>query len=114
MDYEDLKDLIRKSCPPILNSSYHVSEFQERHTEKKTYKQKNDVLNFKEYFLKRMKTCSLCLWICRRRGIFYGMSLLARTLIPGYLYRFSNKNAAVYESVLNHRLGTGVPVNRQM
>jgi uncharacterized protein YbcC (UPF0753/DUF2309 family) len=36
MDYEDLKDgLIRKSCPPILNSSYHVSEVsQERHTEK--------------------------------------------------------------------------------
>jgi hypothetical protein len=46
-------------------------------------------------------------------GFFYGMSLLARTLIPGYLYRF-NKNAAVYESVLNHRLGTGVPVNRQV
>jgi hypothetical protein len=32
-------------------------------------------------------------------GFFYGMSLLARTLIPGYLYRFNNKNAAVYESV---------------
>jgi hypothetical protein len=31
---------------------------------------------------------------------FYGMSLLARTLIPGYLYRFK-ENAAVYESVLN-------------
>jgi hypothetical protein len=50
MDYEDLKDLIRKSCPPILNSSYHVSEFQERHTEKKTYKQKNAVLNFRNIF----------------------------------------------------------------
>jgi hypothetical protein len=34
MDYEDLKDgLIRKSCP-LLNSSYHVSVSQERHTEK--------------------------------------------------------------------------------
>jgi hypothetical protein len=36
----------------------------------------------------------------------------ARTL-PGYLYRF-NKNAAVHESILNHRLGTGVPVNRHL
>jgi hypothetical protein len=60
-----------------------------------------------------MKNMLFCLWICRRRGFFYGMSLLARTLIPGYLYRLI-KNAAVYESVLNHRLGTGVPVNRQM
>jgi uncharacterized protein YbcC (UPF0753/DUF2309 family) len=96
-----------KLCLPCFRS-------WERHTEKaQTYKQKNDVLNFKEYFLKEWKHAP-CLWICRRRGIFYGMSLLARTLIPGYLYRFSNKNAAVYESVLNHRLGTGVLVNRQM
>jgi hypothetical protein len=38
---------------PILNSAYHVSVPQERHTEKKqTYKQKMPFSNFKEYFLK--------------------------------------------------------------
>jgi hypothetical protein len=34
MDYEDLDGLIRKSCPPILNSAYHVSEVPGVHTEK--------------------------------------------------------------------------------
>jgi hypothetical protein len=45
---------------------------------------------------------------------FYGMSLLARTLAPGYLYRFNKNNTAAYESVLNHRLGTRVPPNRRI
>jgi hypothetical protein len=39
-------------------------------------------------------------------GLFYGMSLIARTLAPGYLYRFNKNNTAAYESILNHRLGT--------
>jgi hypothetical protein len=53
MDYEDLKMDLRKSCPPILNSAYHVSEVpQERHTEKvKAYSKKmtfQTLRNFKK------------------------------------------------------------------
>jgi uncharacterized protein YbcC (UPF0753/DUF2309 family) len=109
MDYEDLKDgLIRKSCPPILNSAYHVSEVpQERHTEKvQAYKQKNAVSNFKEYFLKRMKNMlPSAFGYVEGAGLFYGMSLIARTLAPGYLYRFNKNNTAAYESICEPQIG---------
>jgi hypothetical protein len=61
---KSLNDGLTRSCPPILNSAYHVSEVpQQSHTEKHNIQKKNDVLNFKEYFLKRMKNM-LLLWIC--------------------------------------------------
>jgi hypothetical protein len=90
--YEDLREghdanhvLHFKLCLPCFRNSAEA-------TLKNTNIQaKNDVLNFKDYS-KRMKTCSLCLWICRGAG-FFGMSLLARTLIPGYLYRLAIKTA---------------------
>jgi uncharacterized protein YbcC (UPF0753/DUF2309 family) len=108
MDYEDLKEgLTRKSCPPILNSAYHVVEIPQQNQTAKAlvYKQKNAVLNFKEYFLKRMKNMlPSAFGYVEGAGFFYGMSLLARTLIPGYLYRFSNKNTAAYESVFEPQI----------
>ncbi|MBG6109313.1 uncharacterized protein YbcC (UPF0753/DUF2309 family) [Flavobacterium sp. CG_9.10] len=103
MDYEDLKDgLTRKSCPPILNSAYHVSEIPQRNQSKevRAYKRKNDVLNFKEYFLKRMKNMlPSAFGYVEGSGFFYGMSLIARTLTPAYLYRFNKKNTMDYESI---------------
>jgi uncharacterized protein YbcC (UPF0753/DUF2309 family) len=108
MDYESLNDgLTRKSCPPILNSAYHVSEVpQHSHTEKaQAYKQKNDVLNFKEYFLKRMKNMlPSAFGYVEGAGFFYGMSLIARTLMPGYLYKLNNKNRADYEAVFEPQI----------
>jgi hypothetical protein len=52
MDYEDLRD--GSQIVSHFKLVYHVSEVpQERHTEKSTNIQaKNDVLNFKDYFLK--------------------------------------------------------------
>jgi hypothetical protein len=53
MDYEDLKR-VNTQIMSHFKLCHHVSEnLQERHTEKaQTYKRKNDVLNFKDYFLK--------------------------------------------------------------
>jgi uncharacterized protein YbcC (UPF0753/DUF2309 family) len=103
MDYEDLNDgLTRKSCPPILNSAYHVSETpQDNRTQKVAdYKRKNEVANFKKYFLKRMKNMlPSAFGYVEGAGFFYGMSLIARTLSPGYLYRFNKTNTADYESI---------------
>ena len=62
MDYESAADgITRKSCPPIVNSAYHVSEIaQENHSENfKTYKDKNKVLKFRNYLIKRMKNMLL-------------------------------------------------------
>jgi len=104
MDYKSLKDgLTRKSCPPILNSAYHVSETPQRNQTEKVqiYKRKNEVSNFKEYFLKRMKNMlPSAFGYVEGSGFFYGMSLIARTITPGYLYRFNNnKSTTDYESI---------------
>jgi hypothetical protein len=103
MDYKDVKDgLTRKSCPPILNSAYHVSEIpQERHIEKvQAFKQNNDVSNFKEYFLKRMKNMlPSAFGYVEGAGLFYGISLIARTLMPGNLYKLTSKNKINYEAI---------------
>jgi hypothetical protein len=32
-------------------------------------------------------------------GFFYGLSLTARTLLPGWFYRFNQKNSANYETI---------------
>ena len=109
MDYESLKDgLTRKSCPPILNSAYHVSEIPQLNQSDvvHVYKRKNEVSIFKEYFLKRMKNMlPSAFGYVEGSGFFYGMSLTARTLFPGSLYRSSNKkNTTDYESICEPEL----------
>ena len=110
MDYKNLDDgIVRKSCPPILNSAYQVSEIaQENQTEKFViYKNNNKVLKFKEYFLKRMKNMlPSAFGYVEGSGIFYGISLLTRTLAPGYFYRLNKKNAPTYESICEPELKT--------
>lgn len=110
MDYKNLDDgIVRKSCPPILNSAYQVSEIaQENQIEKfATYKNNNKVQKFKEYFLKRMKNMlPSAFGYVEGSGIFYGISLLTRTLTPGYFYRLNKKNAPTYESICEPELKT--------
>jgi hypothetical protein len=60
-----------------------------------SFNQRNEILKFKDYFLKRMKICCHLLWIWR--VWFYGLSLTARTLLPGWFYRFNQKNSANYK-----------------
>jgi hypothetical protein len=64
-------------------------KLQER-TLKQNIQAKNDVLNFKEYFLKEWKHAPSAFGYVEGAGFFYGMSLLART--PTWLFvSFSNK-----------------------
>jgi hypothetical protein len=55
----------------------------------------------------------LGLWICEGAGLFYGMSLIARTHLVIYigLIRIIQRRTNLF---LNHRLGTRVPVNRRI
>lgn len=103
MDYEDLEaGVVRKSCPPILNSAYHVSEIsQDNHIEKvQAYRRKNETLKFKEYFLKRMKNMlPSAFGYVEGSGFFYGMSIIARTLFPGFLYQYNKKSTSGYEFI---------------
>lgn len=95
MDYESMNDgIIKKSCPPILTSAYQVSETpqDEKLKEAKTYKRNIEIDNFKEYFLKRIKNMlPSAFGFVEGSGFFYGLSLVARTLIPAGLFKFNNK-----------------------
>ncbi|MBC5840833.1 DUF2309 domain-containing protein [Flavobacterium sp. F-380] len=103
MDYENLKDgFTRKSCPPIVSSAYHVCEVaQSQQSEKlNAFNQRKEVLKFKDYFLKRMKNMlPSAFGFVEGSGLLYGLSLTARTLLPGSIYRLNQKYSANYESL---------------
>ena len=103
MDYENLNDaLVRKSCPPIVPSSYKVSEIPQANKNEKmsAYKRKNEILKFGDYFLKRMKNMlPSAFGYVEGSGFYYGLSLLVRTLTPGHFYRLKRQNTLSYESL---------------
>jgi len=102
MDYTNLEDNVtRKSCPPIVGSAYQVTEVSQSGKQKEmvSFQQKNEVANFKEYFLKRMKNMLPSTFgFVEGAGLFYGFSLIGRTLSPGSLYRSKNKNKKSFEN----------------
>lgn len=110
MDYENMDDgLTRKSCPPIVSSAYKVSEnAQANKNEKKLeYERKNEIFRFGEYFLKRMKNMlPSAFGYVEGSGFFYGLLLLARTLTPGYFYRFKRKNSSSYETICEPKINS--------
>jgi len=103
MDYEDSKDgIIRKSCPPIVSSAYKVSEIAQPNKEKEVlaFERKNDRYNFGLYFLKRLKNMlPSAFGYVEGSGLFYGVSIVARTLMPGKMYQFSRPNTSKTESI---------------
>ncbi len=103
MDYESSTDCISyKSCPPIVDSCYSVSEIAQNNKsqEKKVQDRKNEVRKFWNYFLKRMKNMLPSTFgFVEGSGFFYGMQLLFRTITPATLYRFNQRNNSAYESV---------------
>lgn len=105
MDYLDLDNgITHKSCPPILESSYKVSEIpQEGHSKRMiNYKKKNSLKHFKNYFLKRMKNIlPSAFGFVEGSGLFYGLSLVLRTLTPNYFYKLKNRHNESYESFCN-------------
>lgn len=102
MDYTNIDDGIsRKSCPPILGSAYQVSEVAQEHKKAavKEYKRGVKKDKFSSYFLTRMKNMlPSAFGYVEGSGIFYGFSLLSRTLFPGQLYDSKKKNESSHES----------------
>jgi uncharacterized protein YbcC (UPF0753/DUF2309 family) len=105
MDYKSLNDGIsRKSCPPIVPSAYQVSEsIQEDKKQQFTkYQKRNEKIKFATYFSKRMKNMlPSAFGYVEGSGVFYGVSLLARTLISGALYNPKRKNSRSFENTCN-------------
>ena len=125
MDYENMQDdIVRKSCPPILPSAYRVSETPLAGNGEKmaACQKRNEVRKFAEYFLKRMKNMlPSAFGFVEGSGFYYGLSLLARTLKPGYLYRLKQENTPAFESFCDPQIGPleardtdpGIPLSEQ-
>lgn len=103
MDYTNLEDNItRKSCPPIVGSAYQVTEVAQtgHHQEMLAFKKKNEVSKFKNYFYKRMKNMLPSTFgFVEGAGLFYGFSLVGRTLLSGSFYRYQQKNKTSFEGI---------------
>ena len=103
MDYKPLtEDLNIKSCPPILNSAFKVTETPKHESNEKfqQFKLKKDKKVFKNYFLRRMKNMlPSAFGYVEGSGFFYGVSLLLRTLIPQHLYNSKKKEKQSHESI---------------
>ena len=102
MDYKNPENGInRKSCPPIVDSAYLVSETAKatKTGQFENYKKRVSQNTFKNYFLKRMKNMlPSAFGFVEGSGIFYGISLMARTLLPASLYKARTQQANEVES----------------
>lgn len=78
--------IISKSCPPILPSSYMVTEVPTREgiDNFSTYQKNNKRSLFKKYFLKRMKNLlPSAFGFVETSGVAYGILLIFRSLFTG-------------------------------
>ncbi|UAM99961.1 DUF2309 domain-containing protein [Polaribacter litorisediminis] len=127
MDYESLNDgITRKSCPPIVNSAYKVSEIAQTNKEGnlKNYQNKNSISIFKEYFRKRMKNMiPSAFGYVEGSGLFYGISLVAKTLMPRKMYQLEDKKASKVEgmcqpdinkSIIENSEDVGIPLTEKV
>jgi uncharacterized protein YbcC (UPF0753/DUF2309 family) len=89
MDYDNTKEgVVQKSCPPIVDSCYTVSEVatKENQSKKEKLDQKVELAKFWDYFLKRMKNMLPSTFgFVEGSGLFYGLNLVARTIAPSMI-----------------------------
>lgn len=110
MDYLDQDDgVVRKSCPPIVSSTYKVVEKAQPKKEEEhlVYEQFNKQQKFEKYFLKRMKNMlPSAFGYVEGSGFYYALGLLARTLNPRILYDFKQKSKTSFESFCEPEIKT--------
>ncbi|PNQ72040.1 DUF2309 domain-containing protein [Hanstruepera neustonica] len=108
MDYKSLdNELIRKSCPPILDSSYQASEvtLENQKEQFAKYTRITKLNQFKEYILKRMKNMlPSAFGFVEGSGVLYFLFLIARTFAPGYLLKINKNNSIDHESFCEPQL----------
>lgn len=107
-DYKDSSTgMLRKSCPPIVPSSYIISEEYKdgKSAEATSFEKKISDQKFKEYFFKRLKNMlPSAFGYVEGSGLIYGASLVARSLFPRGLYKLEKKNAPAHESFCDTKI----------
>jgi uncharacterized protein YbcC (UPF0753/DUF2309 family) len=105
MDYKNQADgVIRKSCPPIVESAYLVSETanDEKLAQVSHFEKNIAIENFKQYFLRRMKNMLPSTFgYVEGSGIFYGLSILEKTFFPSFRYRRKKDSQNDVETLFN-------------
>ncbi|MDY2586157.1 DUF2309 domain-containing protein [Winogradskyella aquimaris] len=103
MDYKNPHDGIqRKSCPPILNSSYIVEDKPQNGKLDKfeANLKRAEHLKFTKYFRKRMKNMLPSTFgYVEGSGVFYGLSMVARTFFSNKIYDVKKRNQQDHEDL---------------
>ncbi len=90
MDYTSIADgIVRKSCPPIVGSAFTVTESAQNHKHDllDKHRRKTSLNNFQHFFLDRMKgMLPSAFGYVEGTGLFYGLSIFDKTLLPRRLY----------------------------
>lgn len=102
MDYESLTDgITRKSCPPIVNSAYKVSEKAQIHKEENfmSFKKRSNQSKFGKYILNRMKNMlPSAFGFVELSGVHYGIALIFRTLFPNRIFQLGVEKSSQMET----------------
>lgn len=110
MDYESPTDgIVRKSCPPIVPSAYKVTEHAQSDKEEvfKSYKKTINQRNFTNNFLTRMKNMlPSAFGFVEGSGLYYGFSLLMRTLNPNWMYKTKLKKEEENLSICSPKMSS--------
>ena len=113
MDYKNPDSgVIRKSCPPILPSSYQVCEstLAEKQEDFKKFQLQTENRKFFKHLLKRMKNMLPATFgFVEGTGIGYGIAMFIRTVVPGHVYRRLRNAKPEVERVCEPKL---LPINK--
>lgn len=108
MDYKDPENgMVRKSCPPIVPSSYLVHESPEDDKQLACMQFETQSANrkFFNYTLKRMKNMLPATFgFVEGTGLSYGMAILLRTFLPQAIYRLTERSKPKKESLFRPHL----------
>ena len=101
-DYQHYQeDISIKSCPPIVDSPYKITENPNEELVKQdtSFKQEKQVTKAKTHILKRLKNMlPSSFGFVEGAGAFYGLSLVAQSFAPGLYFKIKNRNKRNYES----------------
>jgi uncharacterized protein YbcC (UPF0753/DUF2309 family) len=109
MDYQAIDTTVaRKSCPPIVHSAYQVSDqaVGTKEADLVAYKIKKEHHLFRSYFLNRMKNMlPSAFGYVEGSGLFYGFALIAKTLLPQYIFPLKEKKSleSISEPHITHQ-----------